>query len=69
MISYVRARYTLAGGHVHVRVFSGANPEGAFGKCGDLCFRLEEWPSIVTGLLRANWELVDETPTVDSSRG
>lgn len=32
--------YTLAGSHVHVRVFMNG------GKCGDLCFRLEEFTSI-----------------------
>lgn len=33
--------FSLRGGHVHVRVFfNGA-------KCGDLCFRVDEWTKIV----------------------
>ena len=34
--------FKIAGGHVHVRVFMN----GA--KCGDLCFRVEEWKTITT---------------------
>lgn len=30
------------GGHTHVRLFAG-NTANALGKCGDLCFRNEEW--------------------------
>lgn len=36
--------YTILGGHTHVRVFMN----GA--KCGDLCFRNEEFERIMTGL-------------------
>ena len=33
--------YKIAGGHTHVRVFMNG------GKCGDLCFRNEEFESLV----------------------
>ena len=33
--------YTLAGSHVHVRVFMNG------GKCGDLCFRTEEFQKLI----------------------
>lgn len=32
--------YTIAGGHTHVRVFMNG------GKCGDLCFRNEEFTQV-----------------------
>lgn len=37
-----RIRFEQAGGHVHMRLFSGPH-EGALGKCGDLCMRVEEF--------------------------
>jgi hypothetical protein len=36
--------YHTAGGHTHVRVFSN------HAKCGDLCFRNEEFPQVKTAL-------------------
>lgn len=35
----MRWYYTIAGGHTHVRVYKN-------GKCGDLCFRNEEFEKI-----------------------
>ncbi len=32
--------YKMAGGHIHVRVFMNG------GKCGDLCFRTEEFEDV-----------------------
>ena len=40
---YFRLYYKVLGGHTHVRIFSGKNPKGAFGKNGDMIFRNEEW--------------------------
>lgn len=37
-----RIYHETKGGHVHMRVFSGAH-EGAIGKCGDLCMRIDEF--------------------------
>ena len=37
-----RMYYEKRGGHVHCRLFCGMK-EGALGKCGDLCFREEEF--------------------------
>ena len=37
-----RIYYEAAGGHVHMRVFAGKR-DGALGKCGDLCMRIEEF--------------------------
>jgi hypothetical protein len=45
---YIRYRYRIAGSHVHVRVFS-CNDKEHWAKCGDLCFRKEEWLEIVKG--------------------
>lgn len=38
----MRWYYHIVGGHTHVRVFMN----GA--KCGDLCFRNEEWQQLTT---------------------
>ncbi len=47
--------YKVLGGHTHVRVFMN----GA--KCGDLCFRNEEWEQIRRDqAVRA--EFINETP-------
>jgi len=40
---YFRLYYKVLGGHTHVRIFSGKNPQGTFGKNGDMIFRNEEW--------------------------
>lgn len=50
--------FTIAGGHTHVRVFMN----GA--KCGDLCFRNEEFHTIVLGFMPLDHlvTLIDETP-------
>lgn len=37
-----RIYHETAGGHVHMRVFAGPR-EGALGKCGDLCMRVDEF--------------------------
>ena len=37
-----RCYYRRAGGHVHMRIFCGIR-EGALGKCGNLCMRVEEF--------------------------
>ncbi len=53
----MRWYYTVAGGHTHVRVFMN----GA--KCGDLCFRNEEFAELKQA--KSTWELtnfIEETP-------
>lgn len=45
-----RLRYWLAGGHVHVRVFSGKARNMTHGKNGDLVFTFEEWPIFLSCL-------------------
>ena len=42
--------YDVLGGHTHVQVFAG---EKSLGKCGDLCFRNEEWEVFMEELLRS----------------
>jgi hypothetical protein len=37
-----RIYHETQGGHVHLRVFSGIR-DGALGKCGNLCMRVEEF--------------------------
>ncbi len=37
-----RIYHETKGGHVHMRVFSGSH-DGALGKCGDLCMRVNEF--------------------------
>jgi hypothetical protein len=41
-----RIYHETLGGHVHMRVFAGKS-EGALGKCGDLCMRVEEFEEFV----------------------
>lgn len=41
---YVRLRYRLLGGHVHVRVFVGKDVDH-LQKSGDLVLREDEWPT------------------------
>lgn len=43
----LRIRYRQRGDHVHARVFTGPSLEGTFASCGELTFRLEEWPAFV----------------------
>lgn len=43
MIS-IRAYWTVAGGHVHVRVFSAPTPTATGGRNGVLVFTVTEWP-------------------------
>jgi hypothetical protein len=50
--------YKVMGGHTHVRVFMN----GA--KCGDLCFRNEEFERIVGQLSRTNTAFIKETQGV-----
>lgn len=51
--------YTIAGGHTHVRVFmTGA-------KCGDLCFRNEEFQELMEVIAKRGpflIQFIDETP-------
>ena len=37
-----RVYHETKGGHVHIRLFAGKR-DGALGKCGDLCMRVEEF--------------------------
>jgi len=53
----------LLGGHVHVQVFAGNNPD-ALGKCGDLIFREEEWDEF-RKRGRAHFQFVDDTEPED----
>jgi len=52
--------YAMAGGHTHVRVFMN----GA--KCGDLCFRNEEFKQILNtlqiGVTGIRIQFINETP-------
>ena len=58
----VRARWTVGGGHTHVRVFVSMTGEASLAKAGDLVFRNEEWAEISPALERAGWELVEDRP-------
>lgn len=66
-----RFRYTIAGGHVHVRMFAGKGV-GSLGKCGALVFRDHEWDHFRAGIERTigtdrgighDVEFIDETPS------
>lgn len=59
-----RFRYEVAGGHTHVRVFAGdsVSVSATLGKCGDLCFRNEEWEQFMKQFKHSNVEfLPDQT--------
>lgn len=54
--------FTVRGGHTHVRVFV-AMPGRGFGKCGDLCFRNEEFELFRQNLLGSRVIFfINETP-------
>ena len=53
-------RYEIAGGHTHVRVFCGDAGRNAFGKCGDLVFRNEEWELFMAQFRSTNVEFIRE---------
>lgn len=50
---YFKLRYKILGGYTHVRLFSSANPNGNFGKNGDLIFRNEEWEEFLRQFQKA----------------
>ena len=41
-----RFRYTIKGGHVHVRVFAAKRPAETWEKSGELVFRTSEWDDV-----------------------
>ena len=45
--------YKVLGGHTHVRVFMNG------GKCGDLCFRNEEFEEIKQNVLLSGYALIN----------
>lgn len=45
--------YKILGGHTHVRVFMNG------GKCGDLCFRNEEFEQLQR-VYNTDWDFIDE---------
>lgn len=54
----IRFYYEQAGGHTHMRVFSGRNiPNGTLGKAGDLCMTNEEFESFMDGTAVVEFEL------------
>ena len=59
-MTYFRFRWQLLGGHVHVRVFSGKNLNGALGKNGDLVFTEDEWPAFRAFLERGHIRASDD---------
>jgi len=54
-VCVVRVRYTERGGHVHGQVFTAPRAGVTFAKCGELVFRVDEWPDV-----RARLEAVVE---------
>lgn len=57
-----RFRYVEQGGHTHVRVFAGESQQlgATLAKCGDLCFRNEEWAQFVKQFKQANVEFLSD---------
>ena len=53
--------YKILGGHTHVRVFMNG------GKCGDLCFRNEEFEEIMAARPTLISFLKDEYPSTTSN--
>jgi hypothetical protein len=53
----IRFYYQQAGGHTHMRVFSGRNIENStLGKAGDLCMTNEEFESFMDGTAVVEFE-------------
>lgn len=63
---HCRFRYSVLGGHVHVRVFGSLTPSDSMPKAGDLVFTVPEWEATKPRLERLGWECVDETPEAPS---
>jgi len=59
-----RIRYKQLGGHIHCRVFSGADRQGTFAKLGDLTFDERDWREF-RQQAPARWEIIPEEMTVD----
>ncbi len=60
----MRWYYTILGGHVHIRVFlNGA-------KCGDLCFRFNEFEKIRSELSHKTWivEFIEDNDQIKKLR-
>lgn len=65
MSTLFRLKYEVLGGHTHVRVFAGKGSL-SLGKCGDLCFRNEEWEDFKKELgwpKAGNIEILEESHT------
>lgn len=63
---HLRFRYSVRGGHVHVRVFESLAPSESMAKSGDLTFTLRVWEATKPRLERLGWECLDETPETPS---
>lgn len=56
-----RFRYTVRGGHVHVRLFAGRCGSATYGLCGTFCMTLEEWDDFAPMVsLNSNVEVVSD---------
>jgi hypothetical protein len=58
MDTYFRLRFTIGGGHTHVRVFAGRSVNG-LGNCGHLVLRNEEWEDLRNVLLSGAYSSVE----------
>lgn len=60
-----RFRYVTLGGHAHVKLFAGTGE--TLGKCGDLCFRNEEWDQFMELVTRGSAAAPAAAQFVDDS--
>ena len=56
--THLRLQVVTVGGHVHVALWAGV-PGYTFGKCGDLCFTVAEWPLLRELFSRQRIEIVE----------
>ncbi len=57
---FFRIYYRVAGGHTHTKWYSGGNPNGVLGKCGELTFVNDEWEAMMALLKHATVEFKEE---------
>ena len=57
---FFRIYYEVLGGHTHTRWYSGGNPNGMMGKCGDLIFVNDEFDALRALLHHSTVEFREE---------
>lgn len=57
MKTKVKIRYSIRGGHVHIKFYTALESQDAFSYCGSITVRATEWPSIYNDWAKLDYEL------------